>query len=133
MKNKTSERILKARERQLEALELRKQGFTLEAIAERLGYSSASGAHKAITSALDKHTHKAVDELRKMQLARLDEMQYAIWDEAIKDLNLRAFDTLLKIMARRAKLLGLDIPASYAHGAQNPSSCELLEQENLAQ
>ena len=40
---------------------------------------------------------------------RLDEMQFAVWDRAING-DLPALSCVLKIMDRRAKLLGLDKP-----------------------
>jgi hypothetical protein len=42
-------------------------------------------------------------------MLRLDELQNAIWQRAT-DGEVRALDRVLHIMARRAKLLGLDAP-----------------------
>jgi len=43
----------------------------------------------------------------QLELERLDAMQAAIWDDAMNG-HLGAIDRVLKIMERRAKLLGLD-------------------------
>ena len=44
-----------------------------------------------------------------LELARLDVAQRAIWKKVVKG-DLAAIDRLLKIMQRRAKLIGLDAP-----------------------
>ena len=56
-------------------------------------------------------SHLSIDEHQmhvSMELARLDEMQAAIWDEAVTNKDTKAIDTILKIMNQRAKYLGLE-------------------------
>lgn len=101
---------IKAHERQLAALELRKAGVAYAQIAERLGYRSSSGAHKAVSSALKATLREPADELRKLEVARLDAALLAIW-RRVQSGDERAIDRLLGIMKRRADLLGLDTPA----------------------
>ena len=50
-----------------------------------------------------------VDEVRTIELQRLDSLLFSIWPEAQKG-TLKAVDMVVKIMERRAKLLGLDAP-----------------------
>jgi hypothetical protein len=96
------------------ALELRKAGSTLDQIATTMGLNSRQHVHYIISTALneliDTCTHDA-DEYRRMQLERLDAMELALWPQRK---NPRVCDSLIKIEARRAALLGLDAPAKTA-------------------
>lgn len=95
-------------------LELRRGGLTFDLIAERVGYASASGAHKAFKSACRRIVVEDVDAIRNTEIDRLDIAQAAIWSDVINgadaQIRARAVLALIKIMERRAKLLGLDMP-----------------------
>ena len=106
----TSERRIEAVERQRKALELRKAGHGYQAIADSLGYDGPSGAYQAIRSALKKTLQEPADEVRALELTRLDHMLKNIW-QAVSRGEYLAIDRALKIMARRAEYLGLDAPA----------------------
>jgi hypothetical protein len=103
-------------EKERKVLEYRRGGLTFDLIAERLGYASASGAHKAYLSACNRIVYEDVVEVRKSEMDRLDIAQAAIWgdltDTQNVDANTRArlVLALIKIMERRARLLGLDMP-----------------------
>lgn len=103
-------------EKERKVLEFRRGGLTFDLIAERLGYASASGAHKAYLSACNRIVYEDVVEVRKSEMDRLDIAQAAIWgdltDTQNTDANTRArlVVALIKIMERRARLLGLDMP-----------------------
>lgn len=103
-------------EKERKVLEFRRGGLTFDLIAERLGYASASGAHKAYLSACNRIVYEDVVEVRKSEMDRLDIAQAAIWgdltDTQNTDANTRArlVLALIKIMERRARLLGLDMP-----------------------
>ncbi len=105
---KTSERQLRAKDRQREALELRKAGATFPMIAERLEMS-LGGAHKAVMTALKATIQEPADEVRKLEVARLDAMLLAVWTK-VRQGDPAAINSALKIMHRRALLLGLDAP-----------------------
>jgi len=105
--SKTSKRRIAAVEKQAKALELRKAGVTFEGIASSLGYAGPSGAFKAVMSALDKTLQEPAEGLRSIEWLRLEQMQRAIWPEAMSG-DLAAMDRLVRIMERRARLLGLD-------------------------
>lgn len=108
--SKTSKRRLKARERWLAALELRKKGRTFEAIAQELGYSDAASAYNAVMSALKETFREPAQELRDLEATRLDTMQEKLSDNIKPDkIGMGIVDRLLRIMERRAKLLGLDL------------------------
>ena len=116
--SKTSVRRLEAIERQRQALEMRKAGHSYPAIATALEYASTSGALKAVTSALTRTLQEPADEVRQLELTRLDAMLAAIWGR-VEDGELPAFDRAQDIMKRRAALLGLDMPTKVENsGAQ---------------
>jgi hypothetical protein len=103
-----SPKKLTAAERKAAALELRKSGATFEQIAATLG-CSISYAHKAVTKALDRMVREPADALRKLELERLDSMLFGLWRRA-KGGETGAVDRVIKLMERRARLLGLDAP-----------------------
>ncbi len=80
---------------------------TYEQIATELGYSSRSGAHKAVGTALKLTLREPAEELRSLSAERLDRATLAIW-RAVSAGDTHAIDTLLRIETRRARLLGLD-------------------------
>jgi hypothetical protein len=53
------------------------------------------------------------EQARNLDLKRLDAMTLALWSQARQG-NQGAVDRLLRIMERRAKLLGLDAPTKVA-------------------
>jgi len=107
--SKASEKRIAAAERQAEALVLRKSGLGFAAIARQLGYAGPSGAYQAIMTALRAVTHEPARELVELELLRLDELLLGLWPDARRG-NVTKIDRVLKIMARRAALLGLDAP-----------------------
>jgi chemotaxis protein histidine kinase CheA len=109
--SKTSERRLKAAERQREALQLRAAGRTFEDIAKELGYRGPSGAYRAVQAGLKKTLQEPADELRRVECERLDRLMEALWERAIVRGNVAAVDRVLRIMERRSRLLGLDAPS----------------------
>ncbi len=101
------EREIKAIDKQLEALKMRIAGRSYADIAEALDYASRGSAHKAVATALRKTLQEPADEVRSLEIERLDELLMSIWQYRMKPDYL---DRVLKIMERRAKLLGLDAP-----------------------
>lgn len=97
-------------EKERKVLELRRAGLTFDLIAQEVGYSNASGAHHAFTRALKRTLNNAgSEEMRSTELDRLDRLQRFAWGSAAQG-NMRAIETILRIMQRRARLLGLDAP-----------------------
>ena len=107
MRGKT--KTIKAHDRMLHALELRKRGLSYRQIAAQTGYKSAQAAHKAVMTALQRTTQEPADEVRKLELERLDALLFGVWEAAINGDD-KAVNNALRIMERRAKLLGLDAP-----------------------
>jgi hypothetical protein len=97
------------RRRDARVYELRIQGNTFEQIASEVGYSGPSGAWQAHQRIKSEWIFESIEEARQLELMRLDELQVAVWDRAING-DLPAAHCVLKIMDRRAKLLGLDKP-----------------------
>lgn len=128
----TSSKKLKAAERRLLALGLRKQGFSLRDIADELARQgvavSLGTVHNDLKQALSQVAEEMLDQARSvlaLELLRLDEMQAAYWLAAVGGkVMVRNEDgypeerqvipdpkraaLILDIMERRAKLLGLD-------------------------
>lgn len=100
---------LNAVDKQVHALELRKSGHTFEQIAAKLGYASKSGASKAVHSALKKTIQEPADELRQLEMERMDALLAALWPQAMQG-SPRHAEMCLKIMDRRAAMIGLDAP-----------------------
>src|SRR5262245_34343392 len=96
-------------ERQRQALELRTTGATLATIARRLGYASPSGAFKAIEAGLRATLRAPAEELRQLELARIDALWSVVYPAATSG-ELKAIDRCIRLMERRAALLGLDAP-----------------------
>lgn len=106
----TSPRRIKAvEEKQLQALEYRKMGYTYAQIAEAIGMNSAQAAHYAIMSALTRIIREPAEDVLKLDLERLDALFSKPYQNALQG-DLMALNVCLGIMARRAKLLGLDAP-----------------------
>jgi hypothetical protein len=113
--SKTSGQNVKGAENRSKAIALRKEGSTYEEIGKTLSISTQR-AHKIVTSELTrirKETAEETDELRTLELQRLDAMFMVCYRDA-QEGDYPAVDRCLKIMERRAKLLGLDMPVKIA-------------------
>lgn len=124
------DRDIDTAERDAEAARLRTRSWTYQQIAAELGMSQ-SAAHAAVKRVLQETVQEPAEDLRKLELDRLDDMAQVVTkvlekhhitvsngkvvylgDKPLEDNApiLAAVDRLLKIQERRAKLLGLDIP-----------------------
>lgn len=111
----TTNRRTAAAERAKQAVSLRIAGATFAQIGERLGVSTQA-AHKMVVKHLEETrrlTAESAEQLRDMELKRLDAMQAALWPDAMRG-DEQKVDRVVRIMARRAKLLGLDAPDKIA-------------------
>ena len=110
-----------------QAIELRRQGYTLKRIGQVLGVSTQTAANYVnyCLRELVELTAAATEEYRQLELERLDALQAAIWNQAVSG-NLFAIDRCVKLMERRAKLLGLDKPLQHilAGDKNNPLEVE---------
>jgi len=95
-------------EKETTIIELRHEGYVWREIATMVDMSVA-GVAKAYKRALTRHPHATIDEHRELELDRLDNLQRTYWQPAVNG-NLRAADYVLRVIDKRAKLLGLDAP-----------------------
>lgn len=132
--NTTSSRVVRARERESQAVQLRIAGVSYEAIAQRLGMTPA-GAYKAVKRALRRVIEKTTEdaeELRRLEIGRLDRLLLAVWPLATgrqpgaAGPDLGAVDRALRIIERRCELLGLNAPKAIDLTAQAPAGFEVI-------
>ncbi|SEU46566.1 hypothetical protein [Nonomuraea wenchangensis] len=103
-------RKLELAQRRNQALQMRIAGVSPTLIAERLGYNSPQAAAGDITAALKRAAKAeglAAEHLLHLEIDRLDRMMAALWPKVLKG-EVNAADTCLKIIHKRASLLGLD-------------------------
>lgn len=123
-RSRTAGPTVRATERTVEALELRKAGLSYRQIGERLGISAAA-AHKLVSKALGELSERARDvaqETLALELERLDAMTALLWEELAKlkaleasqegarplSRTLAVVDRLIRLTEVRARLLRLD-------------------------
>lgn len=92
----------------IEMLELRKQGWTYQAIGDKFGMTAPS-AYERVKKALHASVAEPAEDVRQMELERLDHL-YQKLSPKVEAGDTRAIQTALSIMDRRAKMLGLDSP-----------------------
>ena len=89
-------------------LQLRLQGCTLQQIADvqepKISFQAVS---KAIKTALRDVVIEPLEQVRSLELLRLDELLAAVYEKALSG-DIAAIDRCLAIMYRRARLMGLD-------------------------
>lgn len=88
---------------------MRAEGLSFPEIARELKYHSRQAAHAAVTRALREMFREPLEEMIQLDLERIDR----IWN--IHYLNAQAGDVqalaaCMRLMERRARLLGLDAP-----------------------
>lgn len=106
--------------RRQRCVELAAQGATYDEIAATVGFSHRSAARKAVVAALEAVTVEGVHNYRTVELARLDALQNAVWEDAISG-NMAAVDRVLRIIQARTRLLGLEQHQSNQNGAGGPT------------
>lgn len=112
--SRTSPRRIAATEKQVQNLELRKRGLSYNVIAQKLGYKSPQAAYEAAMSALAKMLQEPAAEVRQLEIERLDALMVPLAPRLRRG-DYQAIDRALKIMERRARLLGLDAPEKQEH------------------
>lgn len=114
--------------RRAKLLALRRQGIRYDdPRIMNLGYATPGAARKDLTRALQNHHDEEAAEAkvyRQQENERLDDLLAAVWDKATtpspvfnkdreivaEEIDLKAVDTVIKLIERRAKLNGLDMP-----------------------
>ena len=114
---KSSVRRIRTTEKTLKALELRKRGLNYTQIGEKLG-CARSTACRYVLSELENLADKCREEavhVRDLELQRLDDLYLVAYRAIIDGYDLAGIDRCLRIMERRAKLLGLDAAEKVEH------------------
>jgi hypothetical protein len=106
---KANKKSIEVREKDRQALELRKAGASYEVIAKQLGYADSSGAYKSIQRSMKSIIAEPTEELRTVEYERLNQMLLILW-ERVQQGELGAIDRALSIMDRISKMYGLDSP-----------------------
>lgn len=108
-------------QRRARAVAMRIAGVRLDDIVGQLGYSSRAAASKdisrALAASLDQQKVTA-DELRALELARLDRLQAGLWPQAAGG-DWRCAETVLKVIDRRVDLLRLKQTGKGSDGARS--------------
>lgn len=96
-------------ERQAKVVELVRAGYSQRQVAARLSISQAQVRRDvaAIRKEITQFAAQTLEAFRAMEIDRLEQMQQSIFPRAV-DGDLKAIDAMLRIMQRRAALLGLD-------------------------
>jgi hypothetical protein len=82
---KTTPHQIKVRERQDQALHLRRLGTPWDKIAKQLGYGSSGAAYDAYTAAMSRVPSEDAAAVRELEQARLDQLTVELWDLYLKD------------------------------------------------
>jgi hypothetical protein len=116
-------------ERRAQLIKLRRQGINFDdPRILALGYATRGAASKDLVRALEERRDEQAAEIsvyRQEENERLDALLEAVWPRATtpspvfskdgdivgEEMDMRAVDTVLRLMDRRAKLNGLDAPA----------------------
>jgi hypothetical protein len=96
-----------------QALDLRTANCSYEQIGKSMGLSKARAYQLVMAGMedLDASVKEAAEHLRALEVRRCDALAMKLWPQSG---NPRVTDSILRIMERRARLLGLDAPAKVA-------------------
>ncbi len=105
-------------ERLTRLLNLRRGGATFRQIQEALGYGSLGHVHRDFELIMKRTVRELPDHVRLLELDRLDTlvrvyMPMLTSPDTTPEQKIRAGDGLLRVMDRRAKMLGLDAPQKF--------------------
>lgn len=114
---KKTKKVVELTAEEQRALDLRVAGHTFREIGELMGCGK-SKADELVSRAL-KHSNEAMARkgtlFRELEAQRLDKLMATLWQSASSmatdsEERNRTIDRVLKIMERRAKMLGIDAP-----------------------
>lgn len=107
-----TEELLTEERRRLEALKARLQGKHYDEIAKMCGYANAQVAKDAVMEAIRNAPEPVKEEIRRIDIARLDELYQVAYAKAMDTGDPRAVNACLNIIERRWKLYGIAIDAA---------------------
>jgi hypothetical protein len=127
----TSQVEIERAQREAEILQMRLQGWSLQAIGDAQNPPLSSvRVHVIIRDALSRTLTEPLEQARVLEVARLNEMLTGVYEKAAGG-DLLAISSALSILQRRAKLIGLDAPAIPGGGGNVPSMDEKPEDKPL--
>lgn len=132
MSRTTRPEVLEARTRAQQALRLRMSGATLQEVADRLGFNSRQAVWKATTSLLERQEREATAEWQALQLARLERLLLAVWQDALDGDN-RAGQQALRILQELGKLTGVSGPRRVETSGSAPATESLPALANMSE
>lgn len=119
MAPRISKATLDMRERVNRGLQLRATGMSYQAIAEspwktgpggKLFGGDRGNCHRELQKAYSEYVKEAAEEVRLQEIERLDRMFLGLVNKGAFKGNVAVVNSALNVMARRAKLIGLDAP-----------------------
>lgn len=113
MPRKTNVTHILTQEKKRRAVELRKFGLTFIQIGAELGVT-AQTAHHYVKTALEELPSENADQLRMIQMERLNAMLVALWPKAQAG-DERSIDTGLRVMDKMDRLMGTESPQQVVH------------------
>ena len=99
--------LAEARIKRSRAVELLQAGCSHDQIARQVGFTNRGSAHRAVSKALSERQAEGIDLLRAIEGDRLDALQASVWPRAEAG-DVRAINTVLKVISCRIRLFGLD-------------------------
>ena len=111
-----------AARRRTRAVELATQGLTYQQIADELGYAHRATVHRIVQQALESRLTEGVEQLREVEVARLDALQAGLWEAAMAG-DAAAVNAIVKIVQTRSRITGLlEGPIRRSSGATSDGS-----------
>lgn len=93
-------------DRENTVFKLRAAGMNWTMIGEQVGYADHTGAIAAYRRAMQRYQEPARDEARTAEIDRIDRLQMAAWQKAMKG-DLDAIRTVLKCIDARCRIMGI--------------------------
>lgn len=106
--------LAQAKLKRTRALELVAEGQSYDQVGA-VDYRHRGSAHKAVFKALAEREADGVEHLRNIEVARLDHLQVALWDDAMAG-KPHAVNSILRIIEQRSRLLGLHVAGTATGG-----------------
>lgn len=108
MRSRTSAKSIERQKQISQFLAARLRGQSFREIGEAQTPSiSPQAVHKAVSAAIRDIVAEPVEQIRAMEALRLEELQNALWPQALAG-DIAVVDRVIQIMKRRAALMGLD-------------------------
>jgi hypothetical protein len=110
------------------AVELATAGHSYEAIAREVGYTNRGTAYRAVHDSLQQQARESVERYRRQQLDRLEELQAAIWPQAMGG-DPEAVLAAHRIVLSQCRLLGLLASPAHKERKFGPATVVLTADE----